>query len=67
MIYHYLLATLNKSSNAIPAVQTRYSLWLAGLLLTGFCASLNATTILGMDIDQVAPPATGTIHLYSQF
>ena len=41
----------------MSARQTRFSRWLTALLMTGFCASLHATTILGMDIDQVAQDA----------
>ena len=46
MIYQYRLTALALHRNT-----------LVGLVLTMFCASLNATTILGMDIDQVAQDA----------
>ncbi len=53
----YLLRTFAPRRSNLFTTNTSISRWLAGLLLTMFCASLNGTTILGMDIDQVAQDA----------
>jgi len=57
MIYLFSLSTLAPKESPKSANGGGISRWLAGLLLTVFCVSLNGTTILGMDIDQVAQDA----------
>lgn len=57
MIYPFSLSTILLQESSISTHRGRFSRWLTGLLLTVMCASLNATTMLGMDIDQVAKDA----------
>lgn len=57
MIYPFSLSTLELQESSISTHRGRFPRWLTGLLLTLMCANLNATTMLGMDIDQVAKDA----------
>lgn len=57
MIYPFSLSTILLQESSISTHRGRFSRWSTALLLTVMCANLNATTMLGMDIDQVAKDA----------